>query len=335
MKKILAIVLIFIMLFSFAACGKDKDKGSANEGPSVDKNTLEIVNNAYAATKTQLAGVTALGYSGNAVKSVKVDDKEALFRMSFDFDYMNTDDGRKFAAEVVATDGVNNDEAQFYDDGKDIYAFKAGATYILSENKDTDAFVQDMFKDIEFFDASAIKVLDTTIVDTAAGGHGFVLEYDFNDANFDPEKTIGTDLFTEKAAGITVTPKGLRVSGIIDADGRLTSESVTYTYSYEQEVEVQLTDVDPDNSDAVTTEKVKKTFECSINFEFNFNYDIVEIKVPDRITYVETEPEGGETEGDGEAEGDGDTEEVKKPSEISISDFLKLSATKDDDSEEK
>lgn len=321
MKKLLALGLVLVMLLSFAACGKKKDSGDTASGQKVDSNTLEIVNNAYKTTKTQLAGATALGYSGSAVKSVKVDDKEVLFRMGFELDYMDVDGGRKFSTEVIATDGVNVDESQFFNDGKDIYAFKAGSTYLLSDNKDTDAFIGDLFKDIEFFDASSIKVLDTKVVDTASGGHGFVLEYDFNDKAFDPEKTIGTDLFSEKAAGVAVTPKGLRVSGIVDADLRLTSQLVTYTYSYEQEVEVELTDVDPDNSDAVTTEKVKKTFECSISCEFYFDYDIVEIKVPDRITYVEPEGEEGD-------------QPANKPSEISISDFLKLSASgdKDDDS---
>lgn len=306
MKKLFALALAVVMVLSFAACGKEKRPGNNTSGQSVDSNTLEIVNNAYTATKTALENAKAMGYSGTIVKSVTIDDVITSQRNSINFKYADGDSGRAFAVETVSKSGDTSEEVQLYNNGENLYGYKAGTTYVLSKNKDTDAYVEELFKEIGFIDASAVKVLNTTIVDTSTGGHGFVLDYDFNDAAFDPETMIGTAFFNEKADGKNVTVTGLCVSGIIDTKGRLTAQNVTFEYTYTVDAEVP-NDVDPDNSGvSETTKTVTKTVSNKISFDFAFNYELETVTSPDHIVI------GGE----GAAE----------PTEISISDFNKLSA---------
>ncbi len=319
MKKVLAFILVAVMLLSFAACGKEEERGTASNGNVVEKNTVEIVNSAYAATGKAFSESKAMGYSGNLIKTTTVDESETVFRMSVDLDYADTDSGRQLAAETIAKIGSLSEEAQLYHNGTDFYGNKAGETYIFTKHKDTDTFCEELLKDIEFFDATDITVINTTIVDTANGGHGFVLEYDVNDEDFDPLKTIGEDMYYEPALGITVTKTGLTVSGIIDADGRLTEQKITFSYTYNQEVEVQKEDVDPDNSGAVTTEKVTKTYYNTIEYQIEMDYDLVEVKMPDRIKASLTPAED---------------EEPEQPEEISVSDFGSLSAGSSEDSDE-
>lgn len=322
MKKIVALMLALLMLMSFAACGEDDNKNTNSSTEKVEQNTVDIVNNAYTATAKALSEAKALGYKGNIIKSATVDGTTVSVRMTLDFDYADTDKGRVFAADIITKSGDMSDEVQMYDDTVNLYGNRAGATYLLSDNKDTDAFVENLFKDIEFMDATRITVLSTKIVDTVGNGHGFVLEYDFNDEDFKPEEVIGTDMFSERAAGLPVKITGLRISGIVDSEGRLTSQKVEFKYDYTVEVEVPKTDVDPDNSGVTeTTEKVTKTVNNVISAEFYFDYDLTEVEVPDLI-----KPLGAEGEGEGEGEGD---EEPVKYDEISISDFQKLSVSTD------
>ena len=330
MKKILALLLALAMLLSFAACGDSDEKKNNTSSPAVEKNTVDIVNNAYAATAKVLKDAKAIGYNGTIVKSATVDGNTVSARMGFDIEYLDTDKGRIFGCKMVAKSGDMSEEKQLYDDTENLYGYKAGTTYLLSDNKETKEVVEGLFKDIEFMDATKITVLSTKIVDTVGEGHGFVLEYDFNDEDFDPEEVIGTDLFNEKQLGLDVKMTGLRISGIVDSEGRLTSQKVTFEYSYEIEVEQVKEDVDPDNSDAVTVEKVKKTATNVITAEFNFDYDVVEVDVPDLITVM-----GSDGEGEGEGEGEGD-EKPKKPEEISMTDFMKsVTAEPDDDADGK
>ncbi len=318
MKKILCLMIAVLMLTLLCACGDKKPENTAS-GYTVDNATIDIVNNAYVATQTALQNATSLGFNGNAVKSATVDEKTTSARLSVSLDYMNSEKGKVFGCETIAKSGENSEVVQFYNTGEVFYGYKAGANYIIAKDKNLDAFVEDLFKDIEFFNASSITVLDTVIVKTDNGGYGFVLEYDFNDADFDAEKEIGKEFYSEKSAGMSVTATGLRVSGIIDTKGRLSTQSVTYTYTYPIEVEVQIQDADPDNSGVATTEKVTKTVSNEISFEFNFKYDITEVDVPDRIVLPEPDGEqGGE-----------DSDEDKKPTkyiEVSIIEFNKLSA---------
>lgn len=324
MKKIFALILVFAMVLSFAACGDDDDRNSSASNDTVEQNTVDVVNNAYITTAKALAEAKALGYKGNMVKSATVDGVTSSFRMTLDFDYNTTDAGRVFAVDIVTKSGELSDEVQMYDDTVNFYGNRAGATYLLSDNKDTDAFVEDLFKDIEFMDATKITVLSTKIVDTVGNGHGFVLDYDFNDEDFNAEEVIGTDLFSEREAGLPVKVTGLRVSGIIDSEGRLTSQRVEFKYEYSVEIEVPKNDVDPDNSEITeTTEKITKLITNVISVEFYFDYDLSEVEVPDLIKVLNPD---GETEGD---------EEPEKYDEISISDFQKLSVSTDDTSDDK
>ncbi len=318
MKKILTFILAFAMLVSFVACGDDDNKGTNSTTEKVEQNTVDIVNNAYAATAKALAEAKALGYKGNMIKSVTVDGTTASVRMTLDFDYKDTDGGRVFAVDIVTKSGDASDQVQMYDDTVNLYGNRAGATYLLSDNKDTDAFVENLFKDIEFMDATKITVLSTKIVDTVGNGHGFVMDYDFNDEDFDAEEVIGTDMFSERKAGFPVKVTGLRVSGIVDSEGRLTSQKVEFKYEYTTEVEVPKTDVDPDNSGVTeTTEKVVKNVINVISAEFYFDYDLSEVEVPDLIKVLGTE---------GEGDGEGEDKPVKYD-EISISDFQRLSVS--------
>ena len=308
MKKFLALLLCVFMLTSFVACGEEEKTNVSST--QVDNNTITVVNKAYTDTITALSKVKALGYSASFVKSSTVDDATVSNRIATTLNFLGEGEEKKYSYIATVNNGTISEEAQIYSDAKNIYAHKLGTTYLLSNNKETNEYAETLVKNIEIFDASKIKVNDTVIVNAAGGGHGFVLEYDFNDKAFNADEEFGAFIAKDKENdNFTVT--GLRVSGIINQDGKITSQTVTYSYTYTVEVEVEIEDVDPDNESAETTKKVTKTVENQIVFEVNLNYDLVEIKAPNKIEVM--------------------TEDSKPYDEISLTEFQKLSSTNKDD----
>ncbi len=300
MKKISALLLALLLVLSLAACGGDGSDKTASGGEAVDQNTVDIVSNAYTATKAALANAKALSYTGNAVSSATVDGATLSVRTTVNMDYIDSDAGRTFAASIIAKSGEASEECQLYGNGTDTYGYKVGTTYLLSKKEATTKYIDEIFSEIEYLDLSAVKVLKTTIVDTSVGGHGFVLDLDFNDTAFDPEAVFGANLYAEKSAGIETKPTALSVSGIIDSAGRLTEQKVTFKYNYDV--------VTSTGSEASSTEAVSKNVAAELTVTSTFKYDLASVQIPDRIDL-------------------GDGENGKKPAEISIQDFTALTSS--------
>ena len=315
MKKIFVLLLVLLLVFSFAACGDEGRTSNVNLGPSVDANTIEIVNNAFTATKTAVESAKALGYEMNFVYSETVDDVTTSVRAGSKIDYIDTEDGRKFAAESIVKSGEQAIESIMYDDNENVYVYGAGETYLLV-GKDVEDYLAEQFKSIRVIDTANLKAADTLIVDAANNAHGFVIDYDPKDVNFDIknyldgfESVLGADDL--KDLNITVT--SVSISGIVDSTGKLSSELFKIAFEFSQQVEVPKNDVDPDNSNASeTTETVTKVFKNELSFNISFDFDLTEVNVPEEITVI-GEPVEGE-------------EEPEKPSEISVTDFAKLLA---------
>ena len=317
MKKLLSIILTVLFVVSRSACGKDSKDSNTTSGPSVDSNTIEIVNKAFGTTEDLLKSAKALKYKNNCVVSVTVDDVTTAVRASSAVEYIDGENGRVFATNGEVKSGETSASMSLYSDGKDTYGYKAGTTYQLVGNGVGD-YTNGEFAKIKVWNTSSLKPLNTTIVNTASGGYGFVIDYDFNDASFNFNEFLkDVDNFDAEALkDIQFTVTGVTASGIIDSEGRLTSEAVKLVYEYTMEVEVPKTDVDPDNSGVNTTEIVSKTVKNEISIELTFNYDLTEVTVPDGMTVGSTDEDG---------------EQVKKPTEISVSDFEKLSASAEAD----
>ncbi|MBO5912405.1 MAG: hypothetical protein J6Q76_02930 [Clostridia bacterium] len=313
MKKIFALILALLLVFSLAACGDEDRTSNTSSGPSVDANTIEIVNNAFAATKAAVDSTKALGYEMNFVYSITVDDVTTSVRAGSKIDYIDTDDGRKFAAESIIKSGEQAIESIIYDDNENVYAYGAGETYLLV-GKDVEDYLAEQFDSIRVIDTANLKAADTLIVDAANNAHGFVIDYDPKDVNFDIknylegfESVLGADDL--KDLNINVT--SVSISGIVDSTGKLSSESFKIAYEFSQQIEVPKNDVDPDNSDvSETTETVTKVFKNELSFNISYDFDLTEVNVPEEITVI-GEPQEGE-------------EEPEKPSEISVTDFGKL-----------
>lgn len=317
MKKIFALLLVAVMLFSFAACGdEEKRQSGVSSGNSVDQNTLNIVETAFATTQKHLDSAKALGYNISVVSSFKVDDVVTSSRVSSKLQYVTNDDGRKFAVESEARSGEIAELVQLYSDGKKNYGYKAGATYELS-GKEVDSYINEQFALVKLWDTTDFKALDTKTVKTSSGGHGFVITYDVADTNVTIDKVL------ESVTGIDVsgmigTTEGIKItgflaSGIVDETGKLATETVTLKYEYTVNVEVpnEETEVEGEEpEESKPAETVAKTVSCELSIDIVLDYDVSEITVPDKMTGVEI-PEGDE--------------ETKKPDEISIPDFLKLS----------
>ncbi len=317
MKKILALLLVVALVFSFAACGDEDRTSNASSGPSVDANTIEIVNNAFKATKDAVDSAKALGYEMNFIYSVTVDDVTTSVRSGSTIDYIDTDAGRKFAVESIVKSGDQSVEALMYDDTENVYVYGAGETYLLV-GKDVDEYITEQFKSIRVIDASDLKAVDTLIVDAANNAHGFVIDYDPEDASFDINKYLSgfeSILGADDLKDIEFKVTAVSISGIVDSTGKLSSESFKIAYEFSQQVEVPKTDVDPDNSDvSETTEVVTKVVKNELSFDLKFDFDLTEVEAPEDITVI-----GEKTEDEGE-EGD----EPEEPAEISVTDFNKL-----------
>ena len=313
MKKIFALILSLLLVFSLVACGDEDRTNNTSSGPSVDANTIEIVNNAFATTKTAVESAKALGYEMNFVYSITVDDVTTSVRADSKIDYIDTDDGRKFAAESIIKSGEQAIESILYDDNENVYVYGAGETYLLV-GKDVEDYLAEQFDSIRVIDTANLKAADTLIVDAANNAHGFVIDYDPKDVNFDIknylegfESVLGADDLKELNINVT----SVSISGIVDSTGKLSSESFKIAYEFSQQVEVPKNDVDPDNSDvSETTETVTKVFKNELSFNINYDFDLNEVNAPEAITVI-GEPQEGE-------------EEPEKPSEISVTDFGKL-----------
>ncbi len=337
MKKILALVLTLVFIFSFAACSEKEKGGNTVSGPSVDVDKVEVVNKATQNTKNLISTAKALMFDTNIVKSTTVDDVTTSTRYTVDWTQAELDGKKQFACEIIQKSGETAVESQLYHNGERLYGYKAGSTYILSKNADTEALAKGLYDDIKLLEIGDLDVLNTTVVDTSTGGQGFVFEYEC--AAFDAEKAFGSSIFGEKSAGLTVKPTKLTVSGIVDAKGRLTAQTVTFEYTYDVSVEVAIEEEKTESketestssksskstkkkneskedtsSEAVKTQTVIKTASAKITADVTIGYEVDEVKVPDLIVF------GKDAEGN----------EIKV-NEISALDFNKLSESTSSD----
>ena len=323
MKRIIALAVVFIMVFSFAACG-EKVRDNTASSQVVDSNTVDIVNNAYKTTEDLLKKIQALDVQSTVVKTLTSDGESFSERVTSKMSFVNSEAGKSYALGTVIKNGDVSDEMQMYCDGKNTYGARAGKTYILSKNKDTDAYVDGVFAGIKIGKVSDAKVVNTTIVNTSTGGHGFVLEYDCS--KIDAEKLFG-DYFTEKKAGIDVKFTKLTASGIVDSEGRITAQTITLEYTYDVSTadSSDNTSSESTSSDAtsskdkkttsseiassVVAEPVIKTVTAKLSIDNTFKYDIDTVKVPDLVV-IGTDEDGNEIKHD----------------EISIQDFTGLAS---------
>ncbi len=328
MKRSIALAVVFIMAFSLTACGK-KDRGNTVSVPVVDSNTVEIVENAYKNTEEVLKSVTALDVQSTVVKTLSFEGESFSERSTSKLSFINSDSGKSYAIISELKSGDIADGMQIYSDGKVTYGARAGETYILSKGKDTDSYVEGVFGTIKLGKVEGVKVINTTVVDTSTGGHGFVLEYDCTNA--DGEKLFG-DYFVEKKAGFDVKYTKLTASGIVDAEGRLTAQTITLEYDYTYSVGAPVEDDSSDNASStntsskdktssevtssVATEIITKTISAKLSIDNTFNYEIDAVKVPDLV----------------EIGKDADGNDIKHE-EISIQDFTGLTAGTSDKEE--
>ena len=217
---------------------------------------------------------------------------------------------------------------QIYCDSKDIYGARAGKTYILSKNKDTDAYVDAVLGSVKIGSLPTTNVLKTVIVNTDTGGYGFVLDYECDKAT--AEKLFGT-YFTEATEGHDITFTKLSVRGIIDSKGRITEQRIELEYTYEVKEtasEVSSSTESGTSSSSKTSsegktssetessaaaETVAKKVTAKLTANNIFNNDVDTVKVPDLVVIGKDE----------------DGNDIKHD-EISISDFTGLAAGSSD-----
>ena len=277
MKKIVCLLLSFIFVLSFAACGKKEDNSNSGDSSKVaDTTSVTLINSAYAKTAEAISKATALGYKADVKRAITIDNKTESMRLNGTYNFIIKYDKRLVDMRSELTANNELSAAYFYSDGSRVFANKFKNTYVLSDNESTKSFMKKNESTPEIYDATKLKAIDTVIVNTSDGGKGFVFEYDTADTNFDAAKVFD-DFFVEKS-GVTIKPSLLRISGIMDSEGRLSSQIVTYVYTYDYEVEVENEDVDPDNSGASSTKKVTKTAKVELSVEVTLNYGLTEVK---------------------------------------------------------
>lgn len=328
MKRFIALAVVFIMIFSLSACGGD-ERGSVSSETVVDTKTIDTVKNAYNTTEELLKSVNALGVETSIVMTTTVNEESLSERTTSNLVFVNTDSGKQYSIGSVVKIGDITDEMQIYCDSKDIYGARAGKTYILSKNKDTDAYVDAVLGSVKIGSLPTTNVLKTVIVNTDTGGYGFVLDYECEKAT--AEKLFGT-YFTEAAEGHDITFTKLSVRGIIDSKGRITEQRIELEYTYEvketaSEVSSSTESGTSSNSknissesktgsqadSSVAAETVAKKVTAKLTANNIFNYDVDTVKVPDLVVIGKDE----------------DGNDIKHD-EISISDFTDLAAGSSD-----
>ena len=279
MKKILCLLLSFIFVLSFAACGKNEDNSASSDSSSkvADNGSVTLINSAYAKTVEAISKATALGYKADIKRAVTVDNKTESTRLNGTYNFVINEDKRlvDIRSELTAQNEIR--ASYFYADGDRVFAHKMGNTYVLSDNDSTKSFMKNNESTPEIYDATKLKIIDTVIVNTSDGGKGFVFEYDAADKGFDAAKVFD-NFYTEKESGVTIKPSLLRISGIMDSEGRLSSQTIKYVYTYDYEDEVENEEEDPDNSGTSSTKKVTKTAKVELVIEATLNYGLTNVK---------------------------------------------------------
>ncbi len=314
MKKILCAILVLTLMVCFCAC---KDEGNDNTnatGDSVDQNTVSLVNVAYDNTEDLVENASALGFKINYRRKLTFGNESDALGLSVTYNFTGKGEGSKFFYETESKSGGTDEHTMMYGDGKNIYGYKAETTYLVSNDNLTADYIGKISENITVFNASDFEVIDTVIMNTSSGGHAFMLTYDIKTVEFDPADVFGP-LYAEGFTEYELKPMSLTVSGIIDTEGRITEERVSYAYSYEYE---DMTGVDPDNSEA---QGVMKNATVKLDAEMYYDYDIESIKVPSEITLL---PEEGEQE-----------EETDELRELSLTDFLKIGQQSSDNTKNK
>lgn len=273
MKRILCIALASMLIFSFAGCKSTKKTGTGvvggTDGLNID--AAETVNKAYAATDKALNSANDLGFKTEVTLTVTVEDQTVKSVAGTEFRFIKGDALKVYNKTTVKSDAVNS-ELDIYTDGVNVYGATAGASYKITAGYETNKYFSDLVKTVTVYDASGITPINTKLVSVSGGGYGFVALYPIDGVPSDFEEIIGAQLTKFK----NVTAKQLKVSGLIDAEGRLQSQTVTYDFAYEYTVEAD--DIDPDNSDSSGSVTVTKVAIASLSIAFEYNYDVTEVK---------------------------------------------------------
>ncbi len=299
MKRILCALLCVSLLFCLSACKDKKDDANNTVGDKVNQNTVSLVNIAYDDTEELVESLETLGYEITYRRNLTYGEESDALGISITYDFIGKGEGRKFFYE---TDVKGNDDAyiMMYSDGENIYGYKADTTYLLVNDNLTNAYIDEFSDNVTIFNASDFDVIDTVIMDTSLGGHAFILTYDVKSADFDPAEVFGP-LYAEAATDYELKPTSLKVSGIINSDGRITEQTVSYEYTYQYE---DMSDVDPDNEDA---SGVMKNATVRLEAAIMLNFDLDNISAPADIDLL---PE--------------DESEQTDIKELSLTDFLKI-----------
>ncbi len=317
MKKILALLLVCLITVSLCSCGKKDGNTTNTAGDSVDQNTISLVNASFDTTAESLVDAESLGVEINYRRNLIFGEESQSIFLGLTYNRIGSGDDKQFMYEHETKSGDTGETVIMYSDGKNIYGYKNDTTYLLVKDNLTNGYITDIEDDISVFDSSDFEVLDTVILDTSSGGHAFIIKYKADDKNFDPKDVFGP-LYAEGDAEIEVKPISLSVSGIIDTEGRIIEETITYEYSYEYE---DMSQVDPDNSEAKGT---TKTATVKLVTEAKFNHNLSSVSVPSGLTVL---PENGGNEGE--------EEEQVEIKELSLTDFLKIGQQSSENKTEK
>lgn len=287
MKRILCIVLSLVVLFSFAACGKSKEKetsGLPNNGDIVDIKTVDVINSAFSATEKALGSAASLGFKSEVKLTVTAEGQTVVSTGGTEFRFIKGDVLKVFNKTVLKNDLMNS-ELYLFTDGVSTYGATAGATYLITSGTETTKYFDDLLKTAEICNTADITPVNVKIVNASGGGYGFVAVYSVDKLPDDLKTLISEQL--AKLGNVKGT--NLKVSGMIDADGRLAAQIVTYDFTYEYKALAD--DVDPDNISSNVSTTVTKTAEGSLSVSVEIDYDVTEVTQGSHIVLPTAEQE--------------------------------------------
>lgn len=309
MKKLVCLILSLVFLFSLCACSDSEPANTDNVNSKVvSTDTIELVDNALKKTTELISSAKSLGYYCDFKRTDIVDEQRVAQSLTTDIVIHKGEGGDKLSFETETKTLAGEDGAIVYNaDGK-TYAYKAGNCYLLADDDTLKAYVKQLYATPATFKSENIKALDTTVVNTSTGGKGFVVEYDAKDEDFKPVDVFAMLYAEAGMKDVKPTPVSLRLSGIVDKDGKILTHTVKYVYEYEITVteEVDDSQVDVESETVTVTKKVTVELEAEVSYDFT----ISEVKVPEGITVPVKDAEGNET---------------PKLKELSLVDFQKLS----------
>lgn len=293
MKKISLLLCVILMAFSFAACSDKNNTSSPTYEKKVEKSTEDTVLAAYDKTSKKLEE-NALNFGiSKMIETTADNDKKTINKTSDSVTFDFNDGKYNIVYSGTVTDSKGTVTSILYCDNENLYGTHLKGTYHMLITDAAKTEMEKLSNKIKLYSPINLKAIDTSIVNTDLGGLGFVFEYDVSSVS-EEFFSLFSDFIEDDLANVELS--SVKMSGLIDKDGYVVNQLVTFEYT--TDILVATDDLEEETSsktktssaDTSSANEVYKNVKRTITVETKFDFSSeIEFTVPSDIDVTKTE----------------------------------------------